>query len=271
MEFFKFRYHIAKEVTNFESNETWFNDKLLVESGSKTPNIGVKDANYGRAVKRVKNKLGILSTKEKHIGREGGVGYGEENELDQAIIKTIGNWNPDVMESRYSSKLPLEGMRVMGGHDSTKGFFFIPRSGIDPSEQLQSQIFPFVENILSAKLGARVNVEATAINYLRLLIRLRKVILQDVAVMKFHGKDHLIFNAEPFNSEAFRDYAQEVHIYMDNTEDPRDKTLDTVLPGVLQRMDRYYADTSGKLSCMESRGKRIESREISMESRVREC
>ena len=63
---------------------------------------------YRSAIKKLCEELGLQSKHFVHIGRIVGTVTGEFNELEALQIKELGNWNPGVMESTYSSKLPFK-------------------------------------------------------------------------------------------------------------------------------------------------------------------
>jgi hypothetical protein len=71
--------------------------------------------------------MDLYSNHALHIGRALGLLTAEKNELDGLEKKNLGNWNPDVMEAVYSSKIPLKALRAMAGHRQEKGFFFVSR------------------------------------------------------------------------------------------------------------------------------------------------
>jgi hypothetical protein len=172
------------QFINFEENKYWFDIKLLVECGSKNVNKAVTDQTYARTITKLCKELQIVADHKIHIGRAAGEINAELNELDGAQIKVLGNWNVGVMEDRYSTKLPLKPLRAMGGHGQEKGHFFIFRAGIEPSEELQSKVFPFVDEELLKKMTVRSDgtIHATAVGFLRLLKRLRCILLQDAII-----------------------------------------------------------------------------------------
>lgn len=109
------RFEFAKEALDFSSNKSWywyklmrFDVKLLVEKGSKTNTKSIDKGVYGRAMTKTLKDLNLQSNHTIHVGRAVGALTAEKNELDGLEKKNLGNWNPDVMESVYSSKIPLK-------------------------------------------------------------------------------------------------------------------------------------------------------------------
>ncbi|KAJ3233630.1 hypothetical protein HDU77_000549 [Chytriomyces hyalinus] len=62
-------------------------------------------------MQKVCETLGVHSKHFVHFGRSVGTVKAEMEEMDGQMLKTLGNWNPDMQEDRYLSKLPLEAMR----------------------------------------------------------------------------------------------------------------------------------------------------------------
>ena len=48
----------------------------------------------------------------------------EIEEVGSLDKRAIGNWATDVFGSHYGTKLPLQVMRVMYGHDALRGHYF---------------------------------------------------------------------------------------------------------------------------------------------------
>jgi hypothetical protein len=81
-------------------------------------------------------------------------------ELDSNLIKELGNWNPSTMEAVYSTKIPLEALRGMGGYSKDRGLFWCPRAGIIPPKELQEMIFPGIDEVIynvKLDLGRKVS------------------------------------------------------------------------------------------------------------------
>ena len=91
------------------------------------------------------------------MGRAVGPAELEMEEVDPQGTKTLGNFNPDTQEKRYSIKLPLSSMRVAGGWDELKGSHYSKRAVQNPIEALQTQVFSvYVE----AQVRESVHIEA---------------------------------------------------------------------------------------------------------------
>ena len=163
--------------------------------------------------------------------------------MDAALIKNIGNWNPDTQEDRYSAKLPLQALRIMARHDRKKGLYYLPLSGVQPPEELAKLIFPFIEGQLEHYRGKN----PTAVAYLKMLLRLRSVILQDAAQMKILGLDHMIFHLPVFCSGLFAEFCASVKNYLSTTVNPFEASIESVLPGIQSKIDSVHSDIGGQI------------------------
>jgi hypothetical protein len=99
----------------------------------------------------------------------------------------------------------------MGGHNETKGSFFLARDAFIPPEELQKYFFPFVDaslvqvNDMNKKGWKRV----TACGFLNMLKRFRIVILQDATEIIGMGRGgHAAFRHKVFQSKLFIEWAK---------------------------------------------------------------
>ena len=121
-------------------------------------------------------------------------------------IDNIGYWNIDVRKTCYSSKLPLEAMRVLTGSDKCKRYYVNQRSdffGIAEHVHLSRMIFPWIEMAEITLL----EINYTAKEFFTLLKNLRWIILQDAVVLIGVRKwKHSLYNSMPevFESKEFK-------------------------------------------------------------------
>ena len=122
------------------------------------------------------------------------------------VVVVAGNWDPKTQEKRYSAKIPTKALRVMAGFLQDEGHWN-PRTMVEPPEDLLRMIFPFIEEEL-AKLVESDDNHVTAMATLKFWQYLRKVIIQDAAVMFLdHGNDrkhHVLWRLPVFKCDAFK-------------------------------------------------------------------
>lgn len=138
-------------------------------------------------------------------------------EIDEKFIQQLGNWSKDVRDQCYSTNLPLKAMRAAAGYVQHDGRYTNPRATVDPPEELEEMIFSFAHVELEKvktevqRNGARHggNYLGAARYFLSMLLRLRKIILQDAAALHVQHparcNEHMLFLGFPeiFRSQLF--------------------------------------------------------------------
>ena len=257
---------------DFGDNTDWFHSKVLIADKKLSPSMDLgtfkttmSNYTYALEIGRVCKALDIQTTHFVHLGRKQGPIQLEMAEVPPEYIKILGNWNPDTQESVYSSKLPLPALRVAAGFEVEKGSHYNPRTEIEPPQELQQLIFPELESVMegvTATINKRIaEVQnrtrgracnttaplATAVSFLKLLKKLRRVILQDAAAMKAVGRTQPLFEMPVFKSELFLQFADRMASHLEATKDyePVDAQLQRVLPTVTNRMTGIQQSVGG--------------------------
>jgi hypothetical protein len=194
---------------DFTNNKAWFDMKLLTD-GTKHGNTKVmSNESFSKGVKSVLDKLGIASKHYLHLGRVLGPVTLEKLEMESRDIQNLGNWDPSTQAQRYSTKLPMRPIRAIAGFQDAGGMHYNPRTVVEPPECLTRMIFPFADRCLQdvEDQSKQDHVDRyTAVHFLKLLIDLRRIILQDAAAtLVTHGerREHPIFQLPVFQQEAF--------------------------------------------------------------------
>lgn len=212
------RFHLTNEFSNFTvenwtTNSDWFRIKLLVgdatRRGSFQNTDEMSNCTYAGAIRKVLDKLCIPSKHFVHIGRGMGPKILELNETEREEIRILGNWDPKIQETTYSSKLPMKAIRSIAGFVMAGGMYFNPRTTVEVSDELIAMTpFAFCLDALEAisAVIAQGTKKYTAYCFLRAMKELAAVLVQDAAVLAVLHKDrmeHPIFQLEVFKSEQF--------------------------------------------------------------------
>lgn len=194
-------------LENWLDNKKWFFMKLLVD-GTRTDSDFTKPMNpasYSNPVKVVLGHLGIPSNHWLHLGRQIGPKLLEFLEELNEDIRMLGNWDPKIQETNYSTKLPWRPMRKIAGHVKADGMFYLPRGIRRPSDALMKKTpfgvfvmhhLPYVEQNVSE--GGTIG---TALMFLRLMKEMGQVFLQDAAAIWLlhpERRDHPMFTLPVF-------------------------------------------------------------------------
>jgi hypothetical protein len=204
---------------DFTSNSKWFDTKLLIDL--HPPKQGqvadyTKSLNYTSYTKwqeRLFKRLGIHSNHWLHFGRVMGPLALQLEEVEDSTTQALGNWNPSVFDSRYSSKIPMKGLRVAAGFPQEQGHYVIPRSTCVPSEELKKSIFPCLEQKEEEIKHAETldnKYRCTAWAFVQLLKELRTILLQDVAALVLKGRKHAVFELPQFQTPAFLAFKEQM-------------------------------------------------------------
>ena len=200
------------------------------------------DKPYVDKIKMSCKHLKIETNKFLHFGRKVASSGMDLEEVNEGDKRAIGNWSTDVFGQTYSSKLPLAAMRVLSGGDTRRGFYRNSRTTfIDENKYgiLAKQLFPWIENIL---LYTDLSNKPTARFFLNMLMNMRWVLLQDVAVMDDKNREHVVFKLLPvFTCDLFLEFQQEIlkHIEENDKVDTDAGLIESVLPGLNNRMDEH--------------------------------
>jgi len=211
---------------------------------------------------------------KKHLGHSLTPIVLEMEEVDPQWIKVLGNWHPDTQQDAYSAKMPLRAMQVIAGFSEHRGSHYNPRTVLDPPISLQKMIFTEVEAV-EEKIDEQArknnhdeattndNNKATAKAFLQMLKNLRRIILQDVAVMMIGGRTrHTLFELDVFKTTLFLDFKKNMEEHMKAAEEnnPSDQFIEVVLPGVNEKLTNITsalstneATTKKKLDNLEAK------------------
>ena len=154
--------------------------------------------------------LGIAAMHLLHLGRNLGAKILEMLEEENSAIQTMGNWNPSMQSSCYSTKLPMQPIRKLAGFTDANGMYYNLRTMVEVEESLLRLtpvgcwLFHAQAAVASAnELGAG---KFTAMNFLAFMMTLNRVFIQDAAAMLvLHPEkiDHPLFRLEVFWSVEF--------------------------------------------------------------------
>jgi hypothetical protein len=131
-------------------------------------------------------------------------------EEENSAIQTMGNWNPSMQPSCYSTKLPMQPIRKLAGFTDANGMYYNPRTVVEVEESLL-QLTPVGCWLFNAQAAVASGNELgagkfTAMNFLAFMMTLNRVFIQDAAVMLLlHPEkiDHPLFRLEVFRSVEF--------------------------------------------------------------------
>ena len=224
----------GKEKPNFADNNDWFRDHVLpARTDAKK---GISYCAIHDAFKTQLKLHEVATTKITHIGRKSGAVHAELAGLDEGEIKRLGRWNADALERSYLSPLPRQGILVMSGH-SKDAKYFLKRDCVEPSEQLQKLVFPWIEEKEEQIKAINNGSIPLGIHHLFETLRwFRTVILQDAVVLMAQQADLEMFNHPVFKTNMFASFKNATLAAMEINQNPEDVQINSVIPSVAERM-----------------------------------
>lgn len=258
------RWDVMKQETpRFQQRQQWYDSHLL--RGDST----TKEISYATQLDWTNNvfkAVGLSSYKKTHAGRAEGAKAAELAGVSEGQIRRAGRWNSDALSSCYLTHLTREFIRSMAGFaPQQQGNYYLPRARINPPPSLVQAVWPWVDAWLDwltsyeregydqeqdQQRSRRADIpgfdleedvdedrdDLAAKGFLRLLVCLRIIILQDSVIMRKHFPSHPMWNSSVFLREDYKNFAREVEVALDDTEEPEEVRIRTAIPLVADRL-----------------------------------
>jgi Centromere DNA-binding protein complex CBF3 subunit, domain 2/Transcriptional activator of glycolytic enzymes len=247
--YLQYRFHVTDEFINFTvddwcDNSKWFDVKLLVDVGSPDRSKEMKNDSYSKCLLRILNVLGLPTSILVHLGRKVGPKILDCLETESADIQRLGNWNPSLMDSCYSSKIPLTAIRAIAGFPGKTNFYYNRRTTVDPPTELLKAtpigkwVYKAHDEVKEKVLSSGSTKHQTAYQVLCFLMDLNKFFLQDAAAMMVLDEtraSHSLFQQlSCFDMEQWVPYRDTMKAALVNDDCPLDAKLENVIPGLHQ-------------------------------------
>jgi hypothetical protein len=210
------RFNVTHEFEDFHlcdwlDNSKWFDVKLLVDPSGGEFSREMSNDLYAKAIKQVLLSMGIAALHLVHLGRNLGPKLLEMLEEESDAIRQLGNWNPSMQDSCYSTKLPMRPIRKLAGFVAANGMHYNPRTQVEVPEEL-ARLAPIGRWAIDAfeKVEGAISDSGlpkfTAYNVLKFMVELNKTFLQDAATMMLQYPERIVnplFRLEVFQTDEF--------------------------------------------------------------------
>ncbi|KAI9470596.1 MAG: transcriptional activator of glycolytic enzymes-domain-containing protein [Benjaminiella poitrasii] len=200
---------ISKTTNSVGGTETFVRSSYSHEALKMHIKALIDLYNQQRAENQANNAfaaVSINSVKKTHSGRQAGAREAEMAGLSQDHIHRVGQWNRESMENNYLTCLPRVAIRVIG-----------------EEWQQKMQDDPSCQTICGE-------------GFLKLLVELRVIILQDAVTLKQIAPNHEMFSHDVFHCEGFELFAAALTHAMDNTMPPSEVQIQRVVPEINSRI-----------------------------------
>jgi hypothetical protein len=202
---------------DFTSNDKWFNVKLHTDGTMQKMFKGINQKGYSTTMGVVTHALGVSTKHTLCLGCVLGPKVLEMQEFSQEETRVLGNWDPKVQESMYSTKLPMKVIGGMAGFDGGLGMPYNPRMGVSVPVELANRVLPWLEGCtdhLDAVEASTGILKPTAQQFLKHMRLMAHVVIQDVATLTLRHpercgdeyslfKDNALFNGSRFIVSVF--------------------------------------------------------------------
>jgi len=156
-----------------------------------------------------RQRLNLPLNKLCHLGRNIGAKWLDLLEVDAEEIRRMGQWNCNVYDNSYSSKLPMNAMRNLAGYNTANGLYFNTRTTVLPTRELCEKTplgkfaFHMMQELSEKDVEGKYQM---AYETLRFMSELSAIFIQDAAAMlikKPERREHQLFDLECFQCAEF--------------------------------------------------------------------
>ncbi len=228
-----------------------------LEEIPKLKSIGTS-AQYD-AYRRAFEAVGIKSRKKTHAPRGVAARKLADAGVEYDVIRQMGRWSGDVMMNHYLTGLPWGAIRSIAGFPTIAGSFFLPRAALEPPPELLLKVFPQVEDWEEELRDANICMATTG--HLKLLRYLRKVLIQDAAVLQLSHPDFYAWKHEIFSSPIFQKYQESLFSTLDSR--PEEAPLPNATrayPEMVNAMKANHQDIVSQMTVLKDMTKAVATR-----------
>ncbi|KAE8260366.1 hypothetical protein A4X13_0g385 [Tilletia indica] len=234
------RIHVDKEpFPTFKRREDWYPIHLLRHTDRTSP---LQYWSHYVTMRDIQHELGIHTSKKTHLNRGGAARHAEDSGASEGEIRRAGRWNVQEMQGCYLTGLPRKAMRALAGFPTKPGSYFLPRATINPPPALLAMIWPGVE---TAQIGIETGAyekDLAAQGFLRLLVYLRIVLIQDAVVMRKLYPSLPFLQHSIFSTPIFLSFAKDLETALELNERPLSVSVNEVLPEIHQYLTDMRRD-----------------------------
>ena len=147
--YFFYRYQVREDVwPSFADRRKWY-DIFLFPSGVNSVKKDSYTSAY-KAINKIYEDLGITTSVQTQLGRQGGAAHAENAGASQASVDKQGHWATNSRNGAYANNVvPWDAVRVLAGYQVSPHSHFCPREQLEPPIELQRLIFPQLEQSIT--------------------------------------------------------------------------------------------------------------------------
>ena len=155
-------------------------------------------------------------------------------------------------------------IKALAGFDPDRASYYLPRSALEPVEDLQLKVFPELEEWRRKLDAGELEDESICLDaFMTTLKYLRVVLLQDAVLMKSRFPDLFLWQHELFSDPLFLSFERQLKESIASAQDPHDLQIQVLLPGVLETMNENHRSIQS-----EAAGRHLAAMEILNEQKL---
>ena len=255
--YFFYRWNIAREPhPTFKRRQDWYKIHVLKEGDRTSPLSYETQLSW---TNDVFNAAKVTSLRKTNLGRRQGARHAELDGVSESQIQRAGRWNHDALSGCYLSHIPRKFVRSIAGFQPAgHGDYFIPRAMVEPPKSVVRLVWPWVDEALTwfdsnepplppsgGAGGDDRDLDADECDlagkgFLRLLVQLRTILLQDSIFFRNEFPQHPLWNDPVFRNRDYLSFARELELSVaQNVEEPQDVLIRRALPLFAERLTAF--------------------------------
>ncbi|KAI3655070.1 hypothetical protein MP228_000450 [Amoeboaphelidium protococcarum] len=223
--------------------EEWFQHKIF-PSSFRQPESELSYNAHRDMMKKVISLSGISASKVTHLTRKCAVNSAQAQEIDSGRLAAQGRWSSDALSKCYMS-VQWDNLVKLAGF-SRKSLYVIHRASITPSQELQMLIYPQLNSYLH--LLEDNNQTLTTKLFIKTMLYLRIVLLQDAALLMESYPYLSLWNEPVFQTDQFRQFSQQVKAACLDAELSGSELLDRLAPELQRVTQSNFEELKSQLN-----------------------
>ncbi|KAI3638343.1 hypothetical protein MIR68_003954 [Amoeboaphelidium protococcarum] len=167
-----------------------------------------------------------------------------KKEIDSGRLAAQGRWSSDALSKCYMS-VQWDNLVKLAGF-SRKSLYVIHRASITPSQELQMEVYPQLNSYLH--LLEDSNQTLTTKLFIKTMLHLRIVFLQDAALLMGSYPDLSLWNESVFQTNYFQQFSQQVKAACRDAELSGSELLDRLAPELQRVTQSNFEELKSQLN-----------------------
>ena len=156
--------------------------------------------------------------------------------VDIEEVRRHGRWTGDRLTQSYLSPISRMSVRVLAGFPKNSGSYFLERDTLPVPPSLEAQVFPEVDEWMAKVQTAEQSPGIATNSFLKLMLYLKKVILQDSVILRDRYPASPLWSDPLFQSPDYLAFSETSRIALQALQSPFDLRLRDVLPQVSEKL-----------------------------------